>query len=233
MARLRDIRERLHQPFFDTLVRGIGISSVQNNFQLFGNANVGNRALTNLQVAGQLAADQVYLLKALRCVTYFQGLNDSEFISVAAGGNQLPNLPGLSNVLSGNARAQDLYMLTAYGAQFTLRVGTKDMLSSGLWYVPQGGGPFGMGTANDRHVITNGMPTQEAILKIAKDITFSVRQNFTVVVEWFPFVRLGNGAGGGGANIGADIDPLAYLNQFDGTKLIQFHLDGLLTRDVQ
>ena len=48
MARLRDIRERLHQPFFDTLVRGIGTSTIQNNFQLFGNANVGNRALTNL-----------------------------------------------------------------------------------------------------------------------------------------------------------------------------------------
>ena len=229
MARLRDIREKLHQPFFDTLVRGIGTSSVQNNFQLFGNANVGNRALTNLQVAGQLAADQVYLLKALRCVMGFIGLNDSAFTT-----NQLSGLPTLTNVVSGNDRAQDLYMLSAYGAQFTLKVGTKDMLTSGLWYMPAGGGPNGMGTSSNRSVITNGLPTQESILKIARDITFSVRQNFTVQVEWFPFVRIvGAGQGSNGGALGGDVDPLAYLNQYDGLKLIQFHLDGLLTRDVQ
>ena len=181
-------------------------------------------------MAGQLAADQVYLLKALRCVMNFIGLNDNQF--TAAG--QLPNLPPLANVLAVNDRAQDLYMLTSYGAQATLKVGTKDMLTSGLWYMPAGGGPFGMGTGNARHVITAGYPSQEAILKIAKDITFSVRQNFTVQVEWFPFVRIqGAGTGAGGGAIGADVDPLAYVNAFDGLKLIQFHLDGLLTRDVQ
>ena len=40
MSRLDGVRERLHQPFFDTLVRGIGISAVNNQTQLFGNANV-------------------------------------------------------------------------------------------------------------------------------------------------------------------------------------------------
>lgn len=38
------------QPRYDTLVRGIGRSSVNNGAALFGNANVGNRSLTNLQV---------------------------------------------------------------------------------------------------------------------------------------------------------------------------------------
>lgn len=50
MARLRDVRERVHQPRYDTLVRGIGRSSVNNGAALFGNANVGNRSFTNLQV---------------------------------------------------------------------------------------------------------------------------------------------------------------------------------------
>jgi hypothetical protein len=40
MARLRDVRERVHQPRYDTLVRGIGRSSVNNGAALFGNANV-------------------------------------------------------------------------------------------------------------------------------------------------------------------------------------------------
>ena len=50
----------------------------------------------------------------------FIGLNDNQF--TAAG--QLPNLPPLANVLAVNDRAQDLYMLTSYGAQATLKVGT-------------------------------------------------------------------------------------------------------------
>ncbi len=52
MPRLDGVREKRHQPFLDTLVRGIGISQVNNLTQLFGNANVGQRSLTNLQVAG-------------------------------------------------------------------------------------------------------------------------------------------------------------------------------------
>jgi len=40
MTKLRDLKERVHQPFYDTLVRGIGISTVANLYQLYGNANV-------------------------------------------------------------------------------------------------------------------------------------------------------------------------------------------------
>jgi hypothetical protein len=40
------------------------------------------------------------------------------------------------------------------------------------------------------------------------------------------------GAGQGG-NLSAPISPLDYLNQFDGLKMIQFHIDGVQTRDVQ
>ena len=52
MSRIDGVREKRHQPVWDTLVRVIGISQVNNLTQLFGNANVGNRALTNLAVAG-------------------------------------------------------------------------------------------------------------------------------------------------------------------------------------
>jgi hypothetical protein len=228
MARLRDIRERVHQPQYDTLVRGIGVSSVTNLFQLFGNANIGDRARTNLQVPGQLAADATYVLKAVRCVMWFQGLNDSEFTAVYNAA-----ITPLAGVVASNSRAEDLYMLMAYGANFTLNVGQKTMLQGPLWYVPAGGGITGFTTENARHVLSNGTASQEAILKLARDIPIATRQNFSIAVEFFPFARIGTGVGAGGVNIGADIDVLLYLNQFDGAKLIQFHLDGIVTRDVQ
>jgi len=225
MARLRDVRERVHQPRYDTLVRGVGTSTVTNSTTLFGSANISNRALSNLQVAGQLAADATYILKAVRCVLNFQGLNDVEF-TVAFGA-----LPAIANSTASNARAEDLYGIVAYGATFTLQVGNKPMLNAPLFYAPAGGGPAGFTTENSRTVITNGVASQESILKLAKDIPIAARQNFAIVVDFFPFSVLGVGAGGGGINAG--IDPLAYLNQFDGLKLVQMHIDGVETRDVQ
>jgi len=227
MSRLRDIRERIHQPRYDSLVRGIGVSSIPNLTQLFGNANVGQRALTNLQVAGALAADATYLIKAIRCVLFFQGLNDSEF-TTAFG-----SLPALVNVVGDNARAEDLYGLVGYGSTFTLNIGNKPMMTAPAVYAPAGMGISGFTTENSRHVISNGLATHQSILKLAKDISVAARQNFNVAVEFFPFARLGTGVGAGGGAINADIDPLAYLNQFDGLKMVQFHIDGLETRDVQ
>ncbi len=55
-----------------------------------------------------------------------------------------------------------------------------------------------------------------------------VRQNFSVTIDFFPFTRLGSAANGGVLNV--DLDPLLYLNQFDGAKLVQVHLDGVETR---
>jgi hypothetical protein len=224
MARLDGIRERRHQPFWDTLVRGIGISSVGNLTQLFGNANVGNRALTNLQVAGVLASDQTYIIKVLRSVLFFQGIADSEFGSYGS-------LPDLSASATGsNSRAEDLYMLMAYGAYFNLNVGDKPMFFAPIWYAPAGGGPAGYTTENSRHVIANGVQSHESVLKLGKDIHVPARQNFNVTIEFFPFARLGAGQGGAYA---ADLNPLDYLNQFDGAKLFQFYVDGVQTRDVQ
>jgi len=154
----------------------------------------------------------------------WQGLNDDQF-NVAFGA-----LPALTNMLGTNSRAEDLYFIVSYGAYFTLEVGTKAMLTAPLWYIPAGGGPSGFTTENSRHVITNGLATHESILRLAKDISFAARQNFSISVEWFSFVRLGAGQGGA---IPADLNPLDFMNQFDGLKLLQFHVDGILTRDVQ
>jgi hypothetical protein len=226
MSRLRDLREKIHQPYYDTLVRCVGRSSISNLFQLFGNANVGNRALTNLEQAGQFSSDATYVLKAVRVVMDFQSLDDAAFNG--SPGSSLPNFD--ANAQSTNAQAEDLYALCAYGATFTLKIGTKQMLTAPLWYAPAGGGPSGFTTENSRHVITNGISTQQSILRLGKDIPVAARQNFSVAIEWFPFVRDGGGHGG---SYPSDLDPLKFLNEFDGRKLLQVVVDGIITRDVQ
>lgn len=42
MPRLHGVKERLHQPFWDTLVRSTGVltTAIQQTSRLFGNANV-------------------------------------------------------------------------------------------------------------------------------------------------------------------------------------------------
>jgi hypothetical protein len=157
MPRLHGVRERRHQPFWDSLTRTTGDPSpaIQNNTKLFGNANVGNLSLTNLQVAGQLASDQTYVILALRCYLFFDGTN-----------------------------ARNNYQRVSNQLYFTLVVGEKAMFQAPCWYHPSGGGVWGFDSQNA--IYNLGEPTQQAILKLARPIIVPVRQNFSVSAEFFP-----------------------------------------------
>jgi hypothetical protein len=156
MPRIANVRERRHQPFWDTLIHTTGnpTTALQNSTNLFGNSNVGNLALTNLQVAGQLASDQTYVILALRAWTYFNGTN---------------------------RRANYLHV----GSQlyWTLIVGEKPMFQAPNWYFPAGGGVWGYDATTS--IFNNGEPTQEAILKLARPIIVPVRQNFAVQASFY------------------------------------------------
>lgn len=193
MPRIANVRERRHQPFWDTLIRTTGNPTVplQNSTNLFGNSNVGNLALTNLQVAGQLASDQTYVILALRAWLYFNGTNRR------------------ANYLRVNSQ---LY--------WTLIVGEKPMFQGSCWYFPAGGGTWGFDATATGSIFSNGAPSQEALLKLARPVVVPVRQNFAVQASFFP---MGNVSALDGLNSGAT----------DDEKEIKFILDGLQTRDVQ
>lgn len=156
MPRLHGVKERRHQPFWDTLIRTTGdpTPTLQSSQRLFGNANVGSLALTNLQVAGQLAADQTYVVLALRCWLYFNGTN---------------------------RRAN--YLRVASQLYFTLSMGDKPAFQAPCWYYPAGGGIHGMDATTS--VFNLGSPSHEAILKLARPIMMPVRQNFAVEAQFF------------------------------------------------
>ena len=157
MPRLHGVRERRHQPFYDTLVRSTGspTTTVLSSTLLFGNSNVGSLALTNLQTPGQLASDQTYVILALRAWLYFDGTNH-----------------------------RDLYLQTASQLYFTLTLGDKPQFLAPCWYHPAGGGIYGFDAAAS--VLNNGYPSQQSILKLARPIIIPVRQNIAVTAQFFP-----------------------------------------------
>lgn len=156
MPRVHGVRERRHQPVWDTLIRTTGAPAAPlgPSTRLFGNANVGFLQLTNLQVPGQLASDQTYVILALRAWLYFDGTN-----------------------------RRDLYLQVVSQLFFTLSLGDKPQFVAPCWYHPAGGGIYG--TDNAASVLNNGYPSQQAILKLARPIIIPVRQNISVNAEFF------------------------------------------------
>lgn len=157
MPRIAGVRERRQQPIWDSLIRTTGdpTTALGSSTRLFVNTNLGNLGVTNMQVAGQLASDQTYLVLAMRAYLFFAGTNSfTNYIEVAS----------------------QLY--------FTLTAGDKPQFTAPCWYHPAGGGIWGgAGTANP--VYSNGDPSTAALAKLARPIVLPVRQNFYCQAEFF------------------------------------------------
>lgn len=156
MPRVHGVRERRHQPLYDTLIRETGAPAipVQPRTQLFGGTNIGQLAKTNLQVAGQLASDQTYVCLAIRCWLYFDGTD-----------------------------SRKLYTQTVSQLFLTFTLGDKPQFQSPAWMFPAGGGLYGVDSTAS--VLNNGYPSQNSILKLARPIIIPVRQNVAVTAEFF------------------------------------------------
>ena len=156
MPRLHGYRERLHQPYWDTLVRDTGdpVRPLVNSFQLFGNSNIGNLAYTNMTVPGQLASDATYVILAIRCWLFFDGTN-----------------------------RRKNYLNVASQLFWTIIVGRKPMFVAPCWYFPSGGGIWGFDSTTS--IFNNGTPEQGAILKLARPVIVPVRQNFQATADFF------------------------------------------------
>jgi hypothetical protein len=164
MPRIHGVRQRLHQPQWDSLIRQTGGSAVAGNPTinstqlLFSSPQTGNLARTNMTVAGQLASDQTYIVLALRCYLFFDGVG-----------------------------ARDLYQQVSSQLFFTFTLGEKPQFTMGAYYHCAGGGIWsgGFGGAADDAVYANGVPSQESILKLARPIVIPVRQAISVSATFF------------------------------------------------
>lgn len=154
MARLSNIKQRRHQPFWSTLVRETGVLAgaavISSGARLFQSVG-GGLGVTNMQTSGQLPGDQTYVILAARCFMHFEGTNK-----------------------------RALYLNVSSQLTFTLNVGEKAQFSAPAWYFPAGGGISGVDAGAGTGIFSNGEPNQKAIMVLAKPISVPARQHFNV-----------------------------------------------------
>jgi len=163
MPKLVGVRERRHQPFYDTLFRHDPLGPVNNvgrTTRLFASGTrLSDTAWTNMNMAGALPSDNTFIILSIRCWMFFKNVDQ-------AGSNALA-----------------IYALMVHQLYLNLFVGDKPQFLAPVWYFPAGGGIDA--SDNVVPIANNGQPTQESILKLAKPIPVPARQHFYVEATFY------------------------------------------------
>lgn len=222
MSKLTNVRERVHQPFFDSLIRTAGLGgtspTVSDKEELF---TVRQRpgttaALTNLPFGAVLPSDQSHVTLALRVFEWFrnpmvrgienaQGVlaNNGDFSQAgasnffASGGGALAAGPGSGSAIASVQDVYRLHWLCMEAIHWSFGTGEKFSISNmPTKYFPDGGGLSGdMGGTSDLIHWQNGDASHTSILRLARAILLPPRQNVKCQAEMF------NLPDGGNANV--------------------------------
>jgi len=156
MPKIVGMKERRHQPYYDTLIRAdtntAPSPTVATSTNLFNGVNLGQMYWTNMDIAGSFASDNTYIVLAMRCWLWFTGTS-----------------------------ALLQYQLCTTQLYLTLNVGDKPQFQGPCWLFPAGGGVWGFDSATPAMV--NSVPSVQSILKFAKPIPIPARQHFKVVCD--------------------------------------------------
>lgn len=258
MAKLVNVRERVHQPFRDCLIRtgGAAQGTVQDLTTLF--SGVGRTSgETNLKSGGgALPSDQSMVVLATRVLLWFRNPIQRGPTVPVGSGTDYPQKNGdfqfaaagstysaaQSTVANGNAPAsiQDIYRLYYQASEqllWTFGAGDKPSLQSmPSSYMPWGGGLSGdLGGATDLIMLNNGTPDQSGILRLARAILIPPRQNIKCEANIVPLPDGSNAATFSLTQGSRSMLSLKdNLNAPDlANKVIAFAFDGLWSRDVQ
>jgi hypothetical protein len=263
MAKILNVRERVHQPFRDALLRTAGLSpgGLNATTDLFIQQG-RDEGFTNLKTSAVLPNDSSMIILAARVLQWFRQstlrVTDPEAGVLQNGdifvdpANPFPAVMGADSY----GRYNDVYRLhwqCAEGLFWTLGAGDKNSLTSmPSMYFPYGGGLDGdLGTTgfsllnegegfsvvHDPLVhFNNGLPEHTAILRLARAITVTPRQLIKAQVTGVGYFAGGNqNIFGTNTQGGRDmLNPIANLNAVDAVqKVVALTIDGLLSRDVQ
>jgi hypothetical protein len=237
---------------------GMGGTSpkVQDRGKLFTNQSRTDdiTAVTNLDNGSTLPSDQSHVTLALRVFVWFRnpqirslttgiaaGVNANGDFGVVEAGAFFAGGAGGPSMGSSLGNVEDVYRLYWQSMEqlhWSFGTGEKFSITNmQTKYFPDGGGLYGdLGNSSDLINFTNGMPTHEAILRLARAILLPPRQN---VLCQFTISALpdGGNAGALGSTQAPGRNMLSLrdnLNAVDGiAKVVQFCFDGLFARDVQ
>jgi hypothetical protein len=262
MSKLTNVRERVHQPFRDALIRtaGWGIrgnqTALTDTTDLFTVAG-RNDGLSNLKQGSVLPSDQSHVTLALRVHLWFKSpiqrgqrfwlADGATEILTESGDYDYPNAansPAFGALIGGANGAvgtiHDVFRLYWQAAESLLwSFGTGDKFSLKLmpsYYMPAGGGLHGdLGTASDLILLNNGTPDHAGILRIARAILIPPRQNIKCTANIVEYDDGGNGTLVQAAQGTRNTLSLTdNLTAVDGiNKSCSFVFDGLFSRDVQ
>lgn len=251
MAKLTNIRERVQQPYRDSLIRTAGLAAgkVQERQDLFvSNNNAKGIGDTNLSSGGLLPSDNSMIVLALRVQIWARAGNLRNPVgatstpTVTSGDFGLfPNTTS-AGIAFGNGTPipADVWRLAwqcAEGIFWTFGAGIKpSIVSMPSVYFPYGGGlDVAFGGQTDLIHVNNGVPTHQSMLKLARAILLVPRQQIQCSATCARFDDQGQGANfqvtQGSRNMLSVVDS---LNAADGiAKVVSLTFDGLLSRDVQ
>lgn len=206
MPKIRGAREKRHQCYWDTLLRGTpgafivagGAAALAATNTLFQTAGGGVLVPTNMEGGGQYPSDQTYRVLALRVGLYFRG---------CAGAT---GAVALTDHLMYHRAVSQLF--------WELFIAQKSAFQAFTHYLPLGGGLHGDVGSDTTVYFNNGHPGQDASMVLARSIAIPARQNFRVVNTIVAC---------GAANFLADVGNLTA-----GEIWIWMVMDGLHVRDI-
>lgn len=255
MPKISNLRERVHQPFRDTLVRTAGTvqGQVQDNTALFTVAGK-DAAQTNLPNGSTLPSDQSMVTLALRVFLWFRnGIERGEVVQPAVQGgtanvssngdyaNGLGTSAAGQALLNGNAPGdvsdvQRLYWQAEEQLLWSFGAGDKFSITSmPSAYFPYGGGIEAALGGNEGFLFANnGSSDHGGILRLARAVLIPPRQNLKVTAQIVPMADPQAAVSGSTAGSRNMLSLTSNLNTVDLIqKVISFTFDGLFSRDVQ
>lgn len=252
MAKVVSMRERVHQPFWDSLVRTAGMvpGAINDVTSLFTSGGARTEATTNLINGSTLPSDQSHVVLALRVFAWYRNphrrvLGNAGTNEVAVNGDYLRLAPWLNGgAAEGDApgSVQDYYRLihqTEEQLHWNFGTGLKNSIfNMPTWYFPAGGGISGdMGGTTDLiHWQNSGTDGHSGILRLARAVLIPPRQNILCEAKIFQLPDGGQAAAFGtttatGRNMLSLKDNLNAVDMV--SKCVTFCFDGLFSRDVQ
>lgn len=250
MAKLTNVRERVHQPFWDSLIRTAGLGGtvprINDQTDLFTVAGK-DQGSSNLTNGSTLPSDQSHVTLALRVFVWFRSpVIRGTGTPLSRNGDLDPALiatffgvggPGAGEAPADYHDVHRNYWQSLEQLHWTYGTGEKPSISNmASKYFPDGGGLSGdIGGATDLIHWNNGDPSHASILRLARAILLPPRQNVRCQATIVRLPDGGNAAAAGTMQGTADTLSLRdNLNRVDAmNKVVQFTFDGLFARDVQ
>jgi hypothetical protein len=199
MPKIVGTRERVHQPFYDSLIRVDGsqdlrsqntgaFGAVQARSQLFLRTGA-DLSISNLTTGGFFPSDQTFVTLAVRVWTYFRANLEAQAtvlnnpVTVAPIANFAANGgdPGLVQDLV--MRVHKLYHQAENQFFWQLQAGDKPQLTTFTAYTPFAGGLDGFFADSRLPRANNGLPTSSALMRLARPVLIPPRQGFQVICQ--------------------------------------------------